>query len=456
MHGRTDRRRTVEKNADSVLVIERLPLGTLKLDPRNPRHHSDRQIRQIARSIKAFGFNVPILIDQNGKVVAGHGRYRAAELLGIKAVPTIRLDHLTEAQAKAFMIADNRLSETSEWDEQLLAESLRELCDLELNFSIDATGFEMGEIDLKIESLDDDASAPDDGADVVPSPATRPAVSLPGDLWLLNEHRILCGNALDTRAYEALMAGKRAAMVFCDPPYNVKIDGHASGLGRTHHPEFVMASGEMSEAEFASFLTLACARLARNSLDGSIHFICMDWGHAGELITAGRTAYSELKNICVWVKHNAGMGSFYRSQHELVFVFKAGRGPHRNNVQLGQFGRHRTNVWSYPGANSFGRATDEGHLLALHPTVKPVRLVADAILDCSDRRDIVLDSFLGSGTTLIAAERVGRTCYGMEIDPTYVDTVVRRWQAYAGGEAIHAVTARRFNDSTATMEARHG
>jgi DNA modification methylase len=194
------------------------------------------------------------------------------------------------------------------------------------------------------------------------------------------------------------MAGMRAAMVFCDPPYHVKIDGHASGLGRMHHPEFMMASGEMSGAEFASFLTLACAQLARNSLDGSIHFICMDWGHAGELITAGRTAYSQLKNICVWVKHNAGMGSFYRSQHELVFVFKAGRGPHRNNVQLGRFGRHRSNMWSYPGANSFGRATDEGHLLALHPTVKPVRLVADAILDCSDRRDIVLDPFLGSGT----------------------------------------------------------
>jgi DNA modification methylase len=446
----------VEKNADSVLVIERLPLRMLKLDPRNPRHHSDRQIRQIARSIEAFGFNVPILIDRNGKVVVGHGRYWAAELRGIQEVPTIRLEHLTDAQAKAFMIADNRLSETSEWDEQLLAESLRELCDLELDFSIEATGFEMGEIDLKIESLAGGASDPDEEADELPSPATGPAVSQPGDLWLLNEHRVLCGNALDTRAYEALMAGKRATMVFCDPPYNVKIDGHASGLGRTHHPEFVMASGEMSDAEFASFLTLACAQLARNSLDGSIHFICMDWGHAGELISAGRTAYSELKNICVWVKHNAGMGSFYRSQHELVFVFKAGRGSHRNNVQLGRFGRHRTNVWSYPGANSFGRGTDEGHLLTLHPTVKPVRLVVDAILDCSIRRDIVLDPFLGSGTTLIAAERVGRTCYGMEIDPPYVDTVVRRWQAYAGGEAVHAVTGLRFNDSAATMEARHG
>ena len=290
----------MDKNADSVLLIERLPLAALKLDPRSPRRHSDRKIRQIARSVKAFGFNVPILIDQNGKVVAGHGRCKAARLLGMKEVPTIRLEHLTEAQAKAFMIADNRLSETSEWDERLLAESLRELCDLELNFSVEATGFEMGEIDLKIESLDD-ASAQVEAEDTLPSPATGPPVSQAGELWLLNEHRILCGNALDPRAYEVLMAGRRAAMVFCDPPYNVKIDGHASGLGRMHHPDFIMASGEMSEAEFASFLTLACAQLARNSLDGSIHFICMDWGHAGELITAGRTAYSELKNVCVWV-----------------------------------------------------------------------------------------------------------------------------------------------------------
>jgi DNA modification methylase len=444
------------KNVFSDLLIERLPVGALKLDPRNPRHHSDRQIRQIARSIKSFGFNVPILIDRNGKVVAGHGRAEAARMLGLEEVPIIKLEHLTESQAKAFMIADNRLSETSEWDERLLAESLRELCDLELDFSIEATGFEMGEIDLRIEGLGGDAGDADERTDALLLQPAGPIVSQAGDLWLLNEHRVHCGNALESRAYETLMAGKRAAMVFCDPPYNVKVDGHASGLGRTHHREFAMASGEMSEGEFTSFLMLACTQLARYSVEGSIHFICMDWAHAGELIAAARSAYSELKNICVWVKHNAGMGSFYRSQHELVFVFKVGRATHRNNVQLGQYGRHRSNVWSYPGANSFGRATDEGHLLALHPTVKPVRLVADAILDCSARGDIVLDPFLGSGTTLIAAERVGRICCGMEIDPLYVDTAIQRWRAYSGDEAIHAVTGARFNDVAATVGARHG
>jgi DNA modification methylase len=235
-------------------------------------------------------------------------------------------------------------------------------------------------------------------------------------------------------------------MVFTDPPYNVPIHGHASGLGAIHHREFAMASGEMNEAEFVSFLALTCALLVCHSVDGSIHFVCTDWRHAGNLIVAGAASYSELKNICVWTKHNAGMGSFYRSQHEFIFVFKAGRGTHQNNIQLGQYGRHRSNVWSYPGANSFSRATDEGHLLALHPTVKPVRLVADAILDCSTRGDVILDSFLGSGTTLIAAERVGRICHGIEIDPLYVDTAIRRWQSYTGDSAVHAVTRKRFGE----------
>jgi DNA modification methylase len=307
---------------------------------------------------------------------------------------------------------------------------------------------------LRIEGLDGEADEPDDNADAVPQ-ATGPAVSQAGDLWLLNEHRICCGNALDARAYETLMAGERAAMVFCDPPYNVRIDGHVSGLGQVRHREFAMASGEMSEAEFTAFLTLSCTLLARHSVEGSIHFICTDWRHAGELIAAGRAAYSDLKNICVWVKHNAGMGSFYRSQHELVLVFKAGYGSHRNNIQLGQFGRHRSNVWSYAGVNSFGRATEEGNLPALHPTVKPVKLVADAILDCSARGDLVLDAFLGSGTTVMAAERTRRRCHGLEIDPLYVDTVIRRWQAHTGAAAVHAQTGKPFNDAASDMEARH-
>jgi len=249
-----------------------------------------------------------------------------------------------------------------------------------------------------------------------------------------------------------LMGKERAAMVFVDPPYNVPIDGHASGLGAIHHRSFPMASGEMDRSEFTAFLRQAFRNLAAFSIDGSLHYICMDWRHLAELLAAGRDIYDELKNLCVWVKDNGGMGSLYRSQHELVFVFKQGSGSHRNNVQLGQFGRNRSNVWHYPGANSFARCGEEGNLLALHPTVKPVAMVADAILDCSARGEIVLDAFLGSGTTLIAAERTGRRCCGLELDAGYVDTIIRRWQVLTGGNACHAASGRRFDDLACEAE----
>jgi DNA modification methylase len=250
-----------------------------------------------------------------------------------------------------------------------------------------------------------------------------------------------------------LMGEEQAAMGFTDPPYNVPIEGHASGLGATHHRPFPMASGEMDSTEFTAFLREALRNLAACSVDGSIHFVCMDWRHVEELLGAGRAVYGELKNLCVWVKDNAGMGSLYRSQHELVFVFKHGRNGHRNNVQLGRFGRNRSNIWRYPGTNSFARCGDEGNLLALHPTVKPVAMVADAILDCSARGDIVLDAFLGSGTTPIAAERTGRRCYGLELDPAYVDTIIRRWQALTGGSARDAASGRSFDDLVCEVEA---
>ena len=276
-------------------------------------------------------------------------------------------------------------------------------------------------------------------------PASLPISKLE-DIWILGRHRLLCGTALASAAFAALMGDERGAMVFTDPPYNVAIDGHASGLGAIHHRPFPMASGEMDGAEFTAFLRQALGNLAAVSVNGSLHYICMDWRHIGELLTAGRDVYDELKNLCVWVKDNGGMGSLYRSQHELVFVFKHGRKGHRNNVQLGQFGRNRSNIWNYPGANSFSRCGEEGNLLALHPTVKPVAMVADAILDSSARGDIVLDAFLGSGTTLIAAERTARRCYGLELDPAYVDTAVRRWQALTGRSAHHALSGRSFDD----------
>ena len=422
----------------------------MKLDPNNPRCHSRGQIRKIAQSIAAFGFNVPILVDANLTVVAGHGRLLACRDLGWAEVPTVRLDHLNEAQAKAFKIADNRLTETSTWDDRVLGEQLKELSELDLDFSLEATGFEIGEIDLRIEGLEEISEEPD-AADALPPVPAYP-VSNVSDLWLLGDHRLYCGSALEASAYAALMNNEQAAMIFTDPPYNVPIAGHASGLGAVQHQDFVMASGEMNEGEFTGFLTNACKHLATYSIDGSIHFICMDWRHIGELLAAGRSIYSELKNLCVWAKHNAGMGSLYRSQHELVFVFKNGHAPHRNNVQLGQFGRHRSNVWNYPGMNCPGGSGEEGNLLALHPTVKPVALVADAIMDCSARGDIILDAFLGSGTTIMAAQRTGRRCYGLELDPRYVDTIIRRWQAFTGDSAHHGTTGRTFDAIAAETE----
>jgi DNA modification methylase len=428
-------------------------ISSLKPDPANPRRHSKKQIRQIANSIATFGFNVPILIDRNAKVIAGHGRLLACRELGWCEVPTLCLDHLTPDQARAFTIADNRLSELAEWDDRLLAEQLKDLSLLGLDFSLEVTGFEIGEIDLRIGALDDPPEQADDPADIVPEPPSGPAVSKPGDLWLLGSHRVLCGDALDIAVLRALMGEERAAIVFTDPPYNVPIDGHATGLGAIHHRSFAMAAGEMSRPGFAVFLATSLRHLAAFSSSGALLYVCMDWRHIAELLAAGREADARLENICVWVKDNAGMGSLYRSQHEFVFVFKTGRGRHRNNVQLGRFGRNRSNVWQYPGVNSFSRKTEEGNLLALHPTVKPVALVADAILDCSARGDIVLDGFLGSGTTVIAAERTGRRCYGLELDTGYVDTAIRRWQTVTGGTARHAVSGRSFDDLAREAEA---
>ena len=434
------------ENREKRIEIVLWPIGELKLDPENSRSHSRRQVRQIARSVEAFGFNVPVLIDANKKVIAGHGRIMACELLGRTRVPTICLDHLTDAQARAFMIADNRLTENSTWNERLLGEQLKELAVLNLDFDLEATGFTMGEIDLRIEGLSPDKPAGDDPADHLPEASAGSPVAKPGDIWSLGTNRVCCGSALDPAAYAMMMQGQKAAMVFSDPPYNVRIDGNVSGLGSIRHRDFLMASGEMSESEFTDFLRRAFSLLANNSVSGSLQFICMDWRHMVEILAAGREAYSELKNLCVWAKDNAGMGSLYRSQHELVFVFKSGRGTHRNNVELGRFGRNRTNLWKYPGVNTFARSGGEGNLLALHPTVKPVAMVADAIRDCSARNDIILDGFLGSGTTLIAAESTGRRCYGLELDPLYVDVIIRRWQAFSDTAARHATSGRTFNE----------
>ncbi len=424
---------------DSLKITQQSP-AALRPRATNPRTHSKQQIRQIANSIERFGFTNPVLVDRTGGIVAGHGRIEAAKLLGIETVPTIRLEDLTEAEIRAYVIADNKLAENAGWDRELLAIEFQGLLELDLDFDVTITGFETPEIDILIGELH--ATEEADPADEAPEPEDGPPVTRAGDIWYIGKHRLICGDATDPEVYARLLDGAEAQMIFTDPPYNVPIEGHVSGLGKVKHREFAMASGEMSEAEFTAFLANVVRNQASHSAEGAIHFVCMDWRHLGEVLAAGKSAYSVLKNLCVWAKTNGGMGSLYRSQHELVFVFKAGTGPHINNVELGRHGRYRTNIWSYAGINSFGKDRDAE--LALHPTVKPVKLVADAILDCSKRRGIVLDPLAGSGTTLIAAEKTGRRGYGIELDPRYCDVIVRRMAGALKVEAIHVASGKPF------------
>ena len=413
------------------LDITYLPVGALRPYPKNARTHSKKQIRQIADAITAFGFTNPILVDDTNMILAGHGRLEAARLLPMADVPCVRLSSMTEAQKRAYVLADNKLALNAGWDEDLLAEELQALIADDVSFDVELTGFSLGEIDrLVADSAPEDAGNPDD--DVLPDEQT-PRRCRPGDLWQLGPHRLICGDARDQATIAALMGGERARMVFADPPYNVPIDGHVSGLGKVRHREFAFASGEMSTDAFTDFLTSALRNLATFSMDGSIHFICMDWRHMRELQDAGARVYTELKNLIVWAKDNGGMGTFYRSRHELVFAFKNGTAPHVNTFELGQHGRYRTNVWDYKGVNTMraGRLEE----LAMHPTVKPVRMIADAIRDVSGRGEIVLDTFGGSGSTLIAAHKTGRRGYLCEFDPLYCDRIIARYEAYAKDEA---------------------
>ena len=422
------------------MKIEVTSVHELRPYPNNARTHSKKQIRQIANSIQKFGFCNPVLIDDAKQIIAGHGRVEAAKLLGIDAVPTCRLSHLSEADKRAYILADNKLAEKAGWDKELLAIELQGLIDLDVE--IELTGFEMPEIDLILEDAREANGASSGPEDDVPQYPSGPVVSQAEDLWLLGNHRLLCADARDPTAYESLLEGAKAEFVLTDPPYNVVIDGNVCGLGRIRHRDFAMGCGEMNEAEFIAFLETVFERLAENTVDGSIHQICMDWRHMWEMLAAGRKVYGELKNLCVWNKGNAGMGSFYRSKHELVFVWKSGAAAHTNNFELGQHGRNRTNVWDYAGISSLraGRLEE----LAMHPTVKPVALVADAIKDCSRRGALVLDAFCGSGTILIAAERTGRKARALEIDPAYVDVGLRRWQTYTGKAAVLAASGETF------------
>ena len=432
--------------------IQNVPISRLRANPRNARTHSKKQIRQIADSIEKFGFITPIIVDENKVILAGHGRWLAAKLLRLHRIPILVVAGLSEAQRRAYALADNKLAERAGWDIAALAIELDEIAPLlsKAGLDIQLTGFEPAEIDALMGDLIDPEQDPaDEQPDIGAVPTSRK-----GDLWLLSRHRLLCGDAREASNVRKLMGGDRAAMVITDPPYNVAISS-IQGRGQIKHRDFVAASGELSSSQFIRFLVEALSLAAKHSVSGSIHYVFMDWRHLREILTAGEEVYGELKNLVVWAKTNAGQGSFYRSQHELIFVFKSGDAAHVNNFELGQHGRTRSNVWNYAGVNTFraGRLDD----LSVHPTVKPAALIADAMRDCSRRGDIVLDPFMGSGTTILAAERVGRRGYGLELDPLYVDAAIRRWQAFTKRDAILIGTNTTFDEvAAARSSAKRG
>ncbi len=421
--------------------IEWIPIGALRRNPRNARTHSKKQIRQIAASIRSAGFLNPVIVDDANMILAGHGRLEAAKLEGLTHAPVVRFGHLNEAQKRAYVIADNKLAEQGGWDREILAIELGELIDLmpAEGFDVSLTGFEAPEIDLLLADMAPSRPQPEDIVPALPrTPATRR-----GDLWRLGKHRLLCGDAREAADFARLMEGAMASAVFCDPPYNLRVS-EIGGRGRVRRPEFAFASGEMAPAQFRKFLLETLANGVRVSAKGAVHYVCMDWRHIGDLIDVGRELYGDMLNLVVWNKSNAGQGSFYRSQHELIGVFRVGGHPYRNNVELGRFGRNRSNVWTYAGVNTFGRGRMEA--LAAHPTPKPVSLVADALLDCTGRGDGVLDQFAGSGTTILAAEKVGRIGFGVEYEPGYVDVAIKRWQRSTKLEATLAGDGRSFEE----------
>jgi DNA modification methylase len=426
-----------------------LPINQIILDGRNARTHSAKQIRQIANSIAAFGFTNPLLVTEDWKLIAGEGRYRAAQRLGVAKVPVIVLAGLSPARQRALAIADNKIAENAGWDRERLAIEIPELAGLLEAEGLDVSvlGFEAVEIDQLVTDFEENAADPEDNVDL--TWLKDRAVSKPGDLWLLGPHRLLCGDARSAADIARLMAHCRADMAFVDPPYNVRIGG-VVGRGRTKHSEFAMASGEMSSADYVRFLGIVLNAAASVSREGALHYICTDWRHIAELMAAAKPVYGETINIAVWVKSNAGQGSFYRSQHELVGIFRVGQAPHLNNVELGRHGRSRSNVWHYAGVNSFRAGRMEE--LRAHPSAKPIALVADAIKDCTRRGDVVLDTFSGSGTTILAAERVGRHARGLEIEPRFVDVAIRRWQMFTRRDARHADSGLSFDELAAERQ----
>ena len=441
----TCNRVSLSTSHDLPFRVEMVPLTKLKPADRNARTHSKKQVGQIAESMKRFGVINPLIADDRGRIVAGHGRLEAAKLLGLKFFPVIRLTDLSDVEIRAYRLADNQLVLNSSWDREILALELGELQIALPEFGLDLaiTGFDPGEVDS---IMGDFAESPADPADEIPE-LEASVTARTGDLFSLGRHRLIVGDARDEQTFASLMQSDLAEMAFLDPPYNVKINGHVGGRGRIKHREFACASGEMTSDQYVRFLQVSLGMSARFTIDGGITYVCMDWRHSPELFQAGAAVYDELKNICVWAKTTPGQGSFYRSQHEFVFVYKRGKAPHLNTFQLGQHGRSRSNIWTYAGVNTFraGRMDE----LKMHPTVKPVALIADAMRDCCRRGSIVLDAFAGSGSTIMAAEQIGRRAYCVEIDPQYADVAIRRWQRVTGKDAILESTGQTFEEAHA-------
>ena len=437
----------MNKHVQLKEIIE-VDVENLKSNPLNAREHSKKQIKQIGNCIRNLGFRNPIQVDENNVILAGHGRFEAAKWLNMKKVPVIRHTDLNEAEKMALLIADNKTAEESTWDITLLVENFEILSELDCSFDQTVTGFESYEIDTICEKKE----LTDEVEETVyhDSDNNEPPVTKVGYVWILGNHKVYCGNSLDEQSYKILMGEDITELVVTDYPYNVPINGHVSGLGETKHGDFKMGCGEMSREQFIDFLITSMQHMHDFSCLGALFYFYMDWRHVYELISAGEDVFGELKQLCVWAKENAGMGAFYRSRHELVCIFKKAGAEHINNFELGQHGRYRSNVWEYPGMNSTSPTSRQ--LLKLHPTVKPVAMLADILLDASKPNGIVLDPFGGSGSTLIAAEHTNRRARLIELDPKYVDVIIQRWQAYTGQDAVLESTGQTFAEVSAEQK----
>lgn len=423
---------TFEIGTPNHIQLIEVRLDRLQFAKRRLRKHGEAQIAALKTSLIRFGFVSPILVTGSGEIVAGEARVEAAKALGLTTAPAVRVEHLSAEEIRAYRIADNKLAESADWDNEALRLEIAEL--VELDISLDGLGFETGELDVLLEG----EQSGDEPA--IPAPYDVP-VTRKGDVWRIGDHRLICGDALKSETYADLLGDMQVDAVFTDAPYNVKIDGNVCGSGGTRHREFVMASGEMSTAEFGQFLRSAHERLFEVLKPGGVAFSCMDWRSIRALIEAAEASRFELLNLAVWDKGTGGMGSLYRSQHEMVAVLKKPGAAHRNNVKLGRHGRNRTNVWSYLGCNTGGVERDN---LSLHPTVKPVALVADAIRDVTDRNETVLDCFGGSGSTMVAAQETGRRARLVELDPSYCDVIIRRMAERFGLTAVHEASGENF------------